>query len=329
MLLNIHNKALQLKVSEDMHHWASTQSGLSTPRYILFHKKGRGIFRRFFHWIPSKGVGAVNRALQPKFPANGTSRLHEFLDIGVIGTVSTRRAACKRCDSCWKIERSNCANINYVGSPKEIQIVQEHLPTAATERMARTHKEEQMHPWVIGKVLQAVHETSASLPFDSSKDAVQFEALKVNELALKLQLYEALDVGSFTYFISELTVCAPARCVRVVVVQLEEARSRSSARVQTMEKIGTRGNRGALLARLLCPSSLLLASTNSRLLEEIFMTQEVQDEANKCREVAVKGTSDPRKFTVVTLKALLASRRLDTSGQKASLVQRVRDVLRM
>lgn len=137
--LNLTDKELQLKQSHDFFHWASQKSGLlGKPKFSLKHKKGRGILRRFFYWIPSKGAGAVNRSNLPKLKAEGTSRLHEFVDIGVVGTVSTRRAACHRCDQCWDFSRrAECNNAYYVGPPTELSIVRETVPAAAAQRMSR------------------------------------------------------------------------------------------------------------------------------------------------------------------------------------------------
>lgn len=45
-----------LKTSWDFFLWARDGSGLSSPTRSIEEKHGRGIFRRFFHWIPSKGI---------------------------------------------------------------------------------------------------------------------------------------------------------------------------------------------------------------------------------------------------------------------------------
>lgn len=174
--LTLTDKSEQLKDSEALYEWVRSRSGLDRPKLSLVHKKGRGIFRRFFYWIPSKGTGAVNRAHLPKVQADGTSKLHQFVDIGVVGTVSTRRTACHRCDPCWDFEYSSCLNIKYVGPPMELKITCDQVPAAASARINRaqlhrdaldrartatlgsivcveTHPDEQMHPWVIGKVI--------------------------------------------------------------------------------------------------------------------------------------------------------------------------------
>jgi len=95
-----------MKDSYAFYEWAATRSGLDKPSRDLEDKEGKGIFRRFFYWIPAKGVGAVDRSRLPTYKAEGTSKLHEFVDIGVVGTVSTRRAACQMCARCWECDRS-------------------------------------------------------------------------------------------------------------------------------------------------------------------------------------------------------------------------------
>lgn len=167
-----------LKTSVNLFVWASESSGLHAPKRSFEAKQGRGIFRRFFYWIPAKGVGAVNRACLPKYVScKDTARLHEFVDIGVPGTVSTRRAACHQCDSCWKGERRSCTNLIYVGEPQERAIRREAVPVTSLSRVTRpqleraavarastaavgstvcleTPRGEQTHPWVLARVVQ-------------------------------------------------------------------------------------------------------------------------------------------------------------------------------
>jgi hypothetical protein len=127
----------QLKDSEAFYKWARDSSGLATPKKTLAQKKGRGIYRRFFYWVPSKGPGAVNRSRLPEFKAEGTSKLHEFIDIGRPGKVSTRRAACHQCDACWAGDRYNCTNKAYTGLPGILNINRVTVPAAAAMRMER------------------------------------------------------------------------------------------------------------------------------------------------------------------------------------------------
>jgi len=94
------NEGMVMRTSREFYEWAVKDSGLQTPKKKLEEKGGKGIFRRFFYWVPSKGVGAVDRSRLPTYKADkGTARLHEFADIGRPGTLQVRRAACHMCDS--------------------------------------------------------------------------------------------------------------------------------------------------------------------------------------------------------------------------------------
>lgn len=62
---------------------------------------------------------------------------------------------------------------------------------------------------------------------------------------------------------------------------------------------------------------------------ENLLTTEIQEEARRCRESAFTPTVEGlQKAHVVTLKAILESRGLDSSGVKVLLVQRVANMLR-
>ena len=62
--------------------------------------------------------------------------------------------------------------------------------------------------------------------------------------------------------------------------------------------------------------------------EANLLTAEVQAEAAKVREAGLpRSAAGLQKAVVVTLKAVLAARGLDTSGQKAQLVARLLSVL--
>jgi len=240
--------------SEALYKWAVEKSGLATPVGELEQKHGRGIFRRFFYWIPSKGVGAVDRLRLRKYKCDGTARLHEFADIGVPGTVSSRRASCHMCKACWANNRRACENLEYTGIPTELTITREALPVTSLSRVTRsaldaesitrgqgaavgsvvcveTHNSEQTTPWVIGEVVSAAHTAPAdSVPYDSANDAVHYEPVRVGESVLSVMLYEPLAPGSTTYSLSDVTVLVPARRVRIAGVELKVLRSNRSPR---------------------------------------------------------------------------------------------------
>ena len=44
----------------------------------IFEKKGRGIYRRVFHYVPSSGPGSINRRIKTAETLEGSSKLHIF-----------------------------------------------------------------------------------------------------------------------------------------------------------------------------------------------------------------------------------------------------------
>ena len=144
----------------------------------------------------------------PKLKANGTSRLHEFVDIGVPGTVSTRRAACHMCLNCWAGNRRECDNIEYTGQPTELTITREHEPVVSISRVTRsqldqdrleraaravvdsnvsveTHNTEQTVQWVVGKVMLAEHRAAADSPaFEEGHHTIRFDSFRAGDFVL-------------------------------------------------------------------------------------------------------------------------------------------------
>ena len=152
----------------------------------------------------------MDRSRLPKLKCEGTSKLHEFVDIGQPYVISTRRAACHRCDACWRFERHNCENQTYVGPPVELTVTRENQPSGAMDRINRatlnrgalvrakeatfesvvcieTHTSEQTFPWVIGSVVTELQSApSTSLAYDLKKDAVHFDPVRFSEPALQV-----------------------------------------------------------------------------------------------------------------------------------------------
>lgn len=184
--------------------------------------------------MPSKGTGAVDHSRLAKLTASDTSRLHEFVD--VVGAVSTRRASCQKCDACWNGAQENYEYKYYTGQTYELSTHREEVPARAAQRVDRatinqdsvaraeravvgsvicveTHEDEQSFPWVIGSVVTPISDAPiASAPHN--KDPIQFEALRLNEPALQVRLYEALQPGSSTHTLSELVMGSCKACSR-------------------------------------------------------------------------------------------------------------------
>jgi hypothetical protein len=86
--------------------------GLIWPTRTVFKKRGRGIFRRYFHFVPAAGVGAVNRRIPKGATVEGSSRLHVFADVGVAGHLKVRERGCHKAGCpCWSGRYAECEQV--------------------------------------------------------------------------------------------------------------------------------------------------------------------------------------------------------------------------
>ena len=153
---------------------------------------------------------SIARACPSK--ANGTSRLHEFVDIGVPGTVSTRRAACHmRLKMLGRQPaRVRQHRVHRPADRAHYHMRARHEPLAhhtlaalarhnGLERAARavvnsnvcvdTHNAEPTVPWVVGKVMSAEHRAAAdSLVFEEGCYTIRFDSFRAGDLVLVVPL---------------------------------------------------------------------------------------------------------------------------------------------
>ena len=194
----------------------------------------------------------------PKFgTAKGSAPLHAFVGIGVAGTVSTRRASCHQCKSClnpdggldWKPNYHNCENLGYTGSLGEMSIpraadistslsrvTKAQLESKALERAGtaevgsticfETPDAEKTHPWVLGKVLEGLHDAPAGWS-PPAHFPIRLHDVRESEPALKVQLWEPIELASKLHVMAQVEVMVPAKRVRVVGIGFEDKQRRA------------------------------------------------------------------------------------------------------
>jgi hypothetical protein len=136
--LSIHNPLIsQLHPHRRGCHLRSTTK-------TIFEKKGRGIYRRFFHFVPASGTGSVNRRIPTSETLDGSSKLHVFAgeplqpalivmcrpqahnasaDQGARGKLGTRQLSCYTCSNCSKfLSPTDCKNVAGLGGLKEEEL---------------------------------------------------------------------------------------------------------------------------------------------------------------------------------------------------------------
>jgi hypothetical protein len=69
---------------------------MSTPTKTLYQKKGRGIFKRIFWYIPLRGEGAINRRITHVKCAKGSKPHRSFQDITIPGKIRMGLRSCHK-----------------------------------------------------------------------------------------------------------------------------------------------------------------------------------------------------------------------------------------
>ena len=104
------------------------------PKKDIYMKKGVGIFRRIFHFIPISGPLSISRKIQKCETVKGTKTFHELRNVGQEGFLEAKLASCFNCAKCIQGIQNECENVERTGIAK---IVQVRPVQAATRMMTR------------------------------------------------------------------------------------------------------------------------------------------------------------------------------------------------
>lgn len=83
---------------------------MSTPTKTLYQKKGKGIFKREFWYIPLKGEGAINRRITHAKTVDGSKPYRSFQDITLPGRIRMNLRSCHKCEGCMNMDHTSCQN---------------------------------------------------------------------------------------------------------------------------------------------------------------------------------------------------------------------------
>ena len=98
--------------------WVCSGWTLRATSKTIHEKKGRGIFRRIFHHVPSSGPGSINRRIRSAETLDSSSKLHVVAGghckngahpvggegVSKAGEVQTAQLSCYSCTNCSKFE---------------------------------------------------------------------------------------------------------------------------------------------------------------------------------------------------------------------------------
>ena len=123
----------------DFYVFASTEMRELKEDFFT-RRKGVGIYRREFHWIPNKGVGSINRRIPGcnRLGDVGIKKLHFVEDIGRPGFVGIRERSCHSCVACITGDFKGCKNAARCGHYRVLELSPKTaMPVASTRGKRR------------------------------------------------------------------------------------------------------------------------------------------------------------------------------------------------
>lgn len=122
----------------DFYNFASSQ--MRELQKSFYSRKGVGIFRREFHWIPNRGRESINRRIPGcnRLGDVGIKKLHFFESIGRPGFIGIRERSCSRCVACSQGDFQGCQQKERCG---HYRILELNPKTAVSRASTRAHRE--------------------------------------------------------------------------------------------------------------------------------------------------------------------------------------------
>lgn len=124
----------------DFYMFASTQMK-TIQKDFYSQRKGIGIYRREFHWIPNHGPESINRRIPGcnRLGDVGIKKLHFFESIGRPGFIGIRERSCHQCPNACAVGNFNlCRNSERCGSYRILELSPK---TAVPRASTRQHRE--------------------------------------------------------------------------------------------------------------------------------------------------------------------------------------------
>mmetsp|Transcript_2962 Transcript_2962/g.5491 ORF Transcript_2962/g.5491 Transcript_2962/m.5491 type:complete len:262 (+) Transcript_2962:93-878(+) len=216
-----------------------------TTFYKDFHaKKGAGVHRRVFHYVPSHGDDAVDRNIRGCGTLQGIKQIHQMLDIGKPGRLMIRTRSC-HCDSCWIGRYAQCANKKRCGDPREVC-----LQPKAHRRLAETPAEiaantglnisreaqkddivcvmvrQEHEPWMLGRVCGSL----GSHELKSAAVDTPHATLVPGDVVLETRKLEPINPGTKVFDVTTKVFPVRAKDVRLGKMEVEYKQVRRSRR---------------------------------------------------------------------------------------------------
>ena len=102
-----------LRSAEEVRGWCEEK--MTWPKDSIIQKKGDGILRRYFFFVPAAGPGSVNRNIPKAETVKGVRAIHQANDVGQRGVLYVREGACFECSTCTSTDDQSCPNKEMCG----------------------------------------------------------------------------------------------------------------------------------------------------------------------------------------------------------------------
>jgi hypothetical protein len=93
--------------------YAFCEAHLKTPDKALSKKRGRGIYRRHFYYVPAQGEGAVNYNIPRWTKIKKSNGIHQMIGGVIAGLVKCRGRSC-HCVPCYRSDYDECEYFEFM-----------------------------------------------------------------------------------------------------------------------------------------------------------------------------------------------------------------------
>jgi len=261
-----HDRNTELKTSLALHEFFMQELRVPTKDLFQKAKKGHGIYRRGFHYIPAHGEGSVDHKQDEYTRLTDSSKQHHIrttcASTEEFGIVEHRVRSCHQCDECWKPEGnlSECEHIEITGPPV---IAELPPPVHYEQRVLRSHSQlkaigkdlcksakigmfvvvevddrqlKEDMPWIIIELTQPLTKHLGATVEHTGltvKDRTWMGKLRKNDEYLEGRVMQRPRPGSNNFELSDWTLYFFPQDVRVVDLKLKPYERQTAARTRT------------------------------------------------------------------------------------------------
>ena len=239
------------KLRDSEEYYKFLVKNMSTLDRTIEQKKMKGIWKRVFWYVPTKGEGSVNRRVAAIDTLKGSSDLHQFQDIGTPGKLVVRERSCHECACCFAGDFDDCANEGTVGAPIDatLKVISPERDPVTRSSLARTglaladtvsngdfivvEQHSEQEPWIVCRALGAKHThalASGEIQTRMGRVIPGDVLVNVEKLEGVGSSYKVIGNESFPVFAEDI------RLVKFLMKKLEPVRrqpARHAARVRT------------------------------------------------------------------------------------------------